>query len=343
MAQSEHQIQIQTSDIQFTLEARKRESILETTQRTHHKTPNACRAGTCEICQATLLQGSVFNRKTHTILKANTNQPITVLCCQCEPVSDITLHMSDILKPGEWPIHTVAAQIIENTPLNQDVNRVMLRLPAGKSIGYHAGQYLEIKIGDKQCPFSIANAPPQDPDKAREIELHIRFMDDSDDLQQLKVMLEKQSTLEITLPMGDCVYQENDASALLFLGGSTGFAPLKALIEDCFQRGVAKPMYFYFGARQASDLYLPELPEQWARDHANFTYVPVLSEPKGDWQGRKGLVHKAVMEDFKDISSMDIYAGGSPAMVYAAFDAFPEIGLNPERMYSDVFAYAPRG
>ena len=52
-----------------------------------------------------------------------------------------------------------------------------------------------------------------------------------------------------------------------------------------------------------------------AREHANFTFVPVLSEPDADWQGRIGFVHEAVLADFPDLSGFDLYMAGPPPMV----------------------------
>src|SRR5450755_1452664 len=36
---------------------------------------------------------------------------------------------------------------------------------------------------------------------------------------------------------------------------ATGFAPIKSIVEDAFARGVARPMWLYWGVRKRSDLY----------------------------------------------------------------------------------------
>jgi CDP-4-dehydro-6-deoxyglucose reductase len=74
-------------------------------------------------------------------------------------------------------------------------------------------------------------------------------------------------------------------------------------------------MHIYWGAKARVDLYLNALPEQWAAEHANISYVPVLSEPAADdhWTGRSGLVHQAVIADFPDLSGHQVYACGAPA------------------------------
>ena len=92
--------------------------------------------------------------------------------------------------------------------------------------------------------------------------------------------------------------------------------------------------------RSRRDLYLPELPQQWVEDHPNFSFVPVLSEPDDDWEGRKGFVHEAVLQDITDLPAHDIYMAGPPVMVKAGRDAFSEAGVPDAQLHYDSFEYA---
>ena len=68
--------------------------------------------------------------------------------------------------------------------------------------------------------------------------------------------------------------------------------------------------------------------------------TPVLSEPKDTdgWPGRVGLVHRAVLEDFPDLSSFDVYACGSPGLIEAAFSDFTQAaGLPADRFFAESF------
>jgi CDP-4-dehydro-6-deoxyglucose reductase len=127
---------------------------------------------------------------------------------------------------------------------------------------------------------------------------------------------------------------------MLFLGGGTGFAPIKGLLEHAFHLGLEQPMTLYWGVRAARDLYLPELPERWAAEHPNFRWVPVLSEPDPEWTGRRGYVHEAALEDHPDIAAYDVYMSGPPAMVEAGRAAFEGRGLSADHIFSDAFEYA---
>jgi NAD(P)H-flavin reductase len=96
--------------------------------------------------------------------------------------------------------------------------------------------------------------------------------------------------------------------------------------------------------RSLTDLYVPELPRQWEREHANFKFVPVLSEPAPEdhWENRIGLVHEAILQDFPDLSGHQVYACGSVKMVQAAQPAFLAKGMSQDDCFSDAFRLAPQ-
>ena len=83
------------------------------------------------------------------------------------------------------------------------------------------------------------------------------------------------------------------------------------------KRGIRRPAKLYWGARSRADIYLPTLLATWQAQANWLKLVPVLSEPDADWQGRRGLVHSAVMQDLPDLSLCQVYACGNPLMIKA--------------------------
>jgi CDP-4-dehydro-6-deoxyglucose reductase, E3 len=127
---------------------------------------------------------------------------------------------------------------------------------------------------------------------------------------------------------------------MIFVAGGTGFAPIKAQIEHAFHHGVDRQVVLYWGVRSLKDLYMRDLPAQWQAGHDNFSFVPVLSDPlEADaWQGRVGLVHQAVLDDFRDLSGYQVYACGAAAMTDIAKKTFVEERALPEdEFYCDAF------
>ena len=130
---------------------------------------------------------------------------------------------------------------------------------------------------------------------------------------------------------------------LVLVAGATGFAPVKSMVEHAFHIKMKRRIILYWGVRSRKDLYLAELPRRWAAEHANFTFVPVLSDakPEDEWTGRTGLVHEAILADFPDLTGYQIYACGSAKMVEAAHPAFQAHGLAQDDCFSDAFKLAP--
>jgi NAD(P)H-flavin reductase len=145
-------------------------------------------------------------------------------------------------------------------------------------------------------------------------------------------------------PIGAFTLREDSTKPIIFVAGATGFAPVKSMLEQAFQSDLKRDMILYWGVRSRRDLYLGKLAEQWAREHSNFRFVPVLSEPRpeDEWAGRTGLVHEAILADFPDLSAHQVYACGSVQMVQAAYPAFVKQGIASDDCFSDAFHLSPQ-
>ena len=238
---------------------------------------------------------------------------------------------------------TCSISLIEN--YNEDTRRVLLNLPPNEAVSFRAGQYLQVLLPEKKCPFSIASSPHLE----GQVELHVRPTPGSDDSTAIESLLDKAAKsktteIEIEMPLGDCYVTEAPDRPLLLLAASTGITQMKSIVEFLEPNGFKHPVYLYWGVPAARDLYLSDLCESWAQKHDNFHYIPVVSEPETspDWQGKTGLVGEVALKDLDEVSNMTVFVSGGPAMVYATLDAFVERGMPEENMKSDIFSYAPR-
>ena len=150
-------------------------------------------------------------------------------------------------------------------------------------------------------------------------------------------------TLRCEGPLGSFTLREDSERPIIFVAGSTGFAPVKSMVEYAFHAGLKRPMHLYWGVNSLKDLYMKELPERWAAEHDNFSFIPVVSEPAPEdhWQGRTGTAHQAILEDFPDMTGSEVYACGSVGMVESAHSAFLQKGMAQDRCLSDAFTLAP--
>jgi CDP-4-dehydro-6-deoxyglucose reductase len=232
---------------------------------------------------------------------------------------------------------------------NANTRKVILELPAdapkssrGRKPGayFKAGQYLNIVLPSRSCPFSIASSP----DITDTIELHIRPTPGSEESVEIESLLDQGTFLDIDMPVGDCYIEQPASTPLILMAASTGISQMKSIIEFLIPRLNNQPIWLYWGVLSADDLYLNALCSNWQTQIENFSFIPVVSEPASSpqWSGRTGLLPDAVLEDFALLNDVTVYASGGPGMVYATLDRFTAQGLDKNRMFSDVFSYAPR-
>ena len=231
---------------------------------------------------------------------------------------------------------TITCDVIHIEQLNHHVYRVLLK--PYEPLIFNAGQYIEIVLptGDI-CAFSIANAPHQEL-----VELHIRHNVREALSTKIIEHVNNNKTITILGNKGECSLVEDPNKTIIFIAASTCFAQIKSLLEFAFNKNFKQPLYFYWGVRFVNDFYLKEIPDAWATQHPNFTFVPVVSQKSPKWHGRHGFVHKAVMQDFPTLKDTQVYACGSPNMIYAVRDDFVLHGLDETQFFSDVFDYAQR-
>jgi CDP-4-dehydro-6-deoxyglucose reductase len=84
--------------------------------------------------------------------------------------------------------------------------------------------------------------------------------------------------------------------------------------------------------------------DAWVREQLkempSLRYVPVVSNatPEDNWTGRTGFVHRAVLEDFADLSGHQVYACGAPIVVDSArHDYVALAGLPEDEFFADAF------
>ena len=312
------------------------ETILDAALRHNIGLPYGCRNGRCGSCLATLEAGDVGypSGETGALEGAAAD---ACLVCQAVPASDLVLRVREVESTAQIQTRTLPCRVDKIEQLAHDVVRMYLKLPENQRLQFLAGQYLDFILpnGHRRA-FSIANAPHDD----ERIELHVRHIPGGEFTEQIFNKVQEKAILRIQAPLGSFVLREDSQRPIIFMGGGTGFAPIKGMIEHAFHVGLERPMWLYWGVRSRRDLYLPDLPAQWQRSHGQFRFVPVLSEPDSNWEGRTGFVHQAVTEDHPDMSGFDVYMAGPPVMVEAGRDAFLAAGLTMDHMFSDAFEYA---
>lgn len=328
------------------------DTILAAGQRAGFGFPKACRNGNCGRCAGQLLNGCValpqsqqsqINNpvKTDHVVCAGQLGSDTVLYCIAKALSDCDIAEHLITAPGELPVNTLRCQIADIHPLNYNVSAVTLRLPAGQRIHWYAGQYL--LLGEQQeAAFSIANSVTDD--SGRELLLHIRHEEGNASALALMAELKEHATVLATLPLGERYIDQAPQQPVWFICGSTGFAPARAMIERLAQLQFDLPVRLFRGGRRFEDIYPSQWPAHTLERLKDFQEVIAIdSSPVAGYF--HGMVHEAALATLaasEQPTAPLFHVGGSPAMVWATFDALVAAGVPATQIHSDVFDYAPR-
>ncbi len=331
-----YQVTIQPSGHQFTVESG--QTILEAALDAGFALPYGCRNGACGACKGKILAGEVDygEHQEETLTLEEKNRGHALFCC-ARPLCDLVIEAKEVSAAKDIPVKTLPCRVERLERLCHDVMGIWLKLPSSERLQFLPGQYIDFLLKDgKRRSFSLANAPEDD----ALLELHARHVPGGYFTDHIFNAMKVKDIMRINGPLGSFFLRESDKPAI-FVAGGTGFAPIKSILAHAFHHQVDRQMVLYWGARSLRDLYLPDLPAQWQQAHANFSFIPVLSQPAPEdhWTGRTGLVHEAVLADFTDLSGYQVYACGAPPMVAAARKDFTARGLPAEEFYSDSFEF----
>ncbi|MFG2329826.1 globin domain-containing protein [Streptomyces sp. NPDC048604] len=132
--------------------------------------------------------------------------------------------------------------------------------------------------------------------------------------------------LRLGPPAGSMTVDHSTHNGLLCLGGGTGIAPIKALVEDVAEHGDRRPVEVFYGARSDQDLYDIDT---MLRLQKTFPWLNV--RPVTEQQGR---LPEAVCR-YGPWAEYDAYLSGPLAMIRSGVDVLPGVGIPADRIRHD--------
>jgi CDP-4-dehydro-6-deoxyglucose reductase len=312
-----------------TYEVDEGKSILQAGLDAGHMLPYSCRAGVCRTCRGTVVEGKVDYGAVHeTYLPDRDKAKGYALLCQAKPLSDLTIEVHEVKGVRPRIIPCRVERLDQPAP---DVAVIGLRLPMNENFRFLAGQYIDILMKEgRRRSYSLATRP--DPGGVTALEIHVRHTPGGAFTDHVFGKLKVRDLLRFEGPLGSFYLREDSDKPILMLASGTGFAPIRSICEYAAEKKIARPITLYWGGRLKRDLYQMDIAAAWP----NVKFVPVLSDEK--WEGRTGFVHRAVMEDFPDMSGVQVYACGAPIVVESARRDFSaQCALPADEFYADSF------
>lgn len=316
------------------------ESVLTAALRQGVMLPYSCKNGTCGSCRGIVESGEVhYPFHPPLALERSDFAEGYALMCQAEPVGDLRIKVREIEAVRDIQVRLLPARVLEKKLLAENVVRLRLKLPRAQRLQFLAGQYVDVLLAEgRRRAFSIASCPSLED----EIELHIRHVEGGDFTGYVFDDLNERDILRLEGPLGNFfVRNDQPQRPMIMMGGGTGFAPLKSMIESLLEQGDRREIHLYWGARTVAELYLDELPARWAREKVHIHYRRAIENlpPADGLDAFRGQVHEAVLSEHSDLSGFDVYMSGPPAMIDVSRQAFIEHKLDESRLFYDSFEF----
>ncbi|OKH76955.1 2-polyprenylphenol hydroxylase [Mycobacterium sp. SWH-M1] len=141
--------------------------------------------------------------------------------------------------------------VLEHLRPTRDVS--VIRLKMDHALGYHPGQYVPVQV--PQWPRRWRYLSPSIPaDPAGYVEFHVRSVPGGMVSRAILGEARPGDRWRVSNPHGALEVDRDDGDVLM-VAGSTGLAPLRALIMDLTRFGENPRVHLFFGAKHPCELY----------------------------------------------------------------------------------------
>jgi Na+-transporting NADH:ubiquinone oxidoreductase subunit F len=297
--------------------------------------PSACGGGgTCGQCLVTILEGAGALLPTEAvhITKREAAEGVR-LACQVNIDRDMRIEVpEDVFGVSKW-----LCTVRSNRNVATFIKELIVELPAGETIEFRAGGYIQI-----ECPphrlvysdFDIGEEFRGDWERFKLFELEsvvtreemraysMANYPDEKDIVMLNVRIATpppnvpgappgiMSSYIFNLKAGDYVtvsgpygefFARDSSNEMVFVGGGAGMAPMRSHILDQLLRlGSKRRITFWYGARSLREAFYVDEFDRLAQKYENFEWHLALSEPleEDNWGGATGFVHEVLYENY---------------------------------------------
>jgi 2-polyprenylphenol hydroxylase and related flavodoxin oxidoreductases len=344
-----HTVKFDPVDLE--MEVDEDETILDAAFRQGIALMHGCREGQCAACKSFLIEGDAQMDKYSTFALADyESDEGYVLLCKCHAYSDLTVELINYDEEAlrnAVPLQHLRTRVAAIDAVTHDIVSLRLELITPESFAFKPGQYADILLpdGSGHRSFSMAMTPTS----SATLEFLIKKYPGGLFSGLLEDGLKVGDELELDGPYGSFTLREASKRRVVCIGGGAGMAPILSLLRHMAEAGVDRPVTFYYGARNLSDLfYLDEISRLGER-LTDFRFVPCLSDTwPDDWsavgvQGESGLVTDVFDRLETGVADCDHYLCGPPPMVDAAIALLEANDVPREQIHYDKFTTSVTG
>jgi len=288
--------------------------------------PSSCHSGLCQTCMMQAVSGTVPEQSkaglTDTLAAQNYFLP-----CVCYPQEDIEVVLPDA------NMGKLEAEITDVEYLNTDILGIWIK--PSRPFTYKAGQFINFyKDATTARSYSLASVPALED----ELFLNVRKVPNGLVSGWIFDNLKAGDTVTISEAAGDCFYVPGKPEQnILLIGTGSGLAPLYGIIRDALRNGHTGKISLYHGSYNVDGFYLVDELRMLAQAHANFSYIPCVSEGEAPQGYAMGMVLDVALTDNPDLSGWRVFLCGHPEMVKSAQQKTFFAGASMREIFADPF------
>ena len=296
--------------------------------------PSACGGkGSCGVCTLTVTDGggAILPTELSHISRGEARDGVR-LSCQVKVKQDMAIE----LPPEVFSVKQWRCKVRSNDNVATFIKELVLELPAGESVPFRAGGYIQIEappstvnyadfhvdeeyradwdkfnlwryVSTLEEPVTRAYSMANFPEERGIIMLNVRVASPPPrapegtppgKMSSYLFNLKPGDDVTISGPFGEFFAKETQAE-MMFIGGGAGMAPMRSHIFDQLKRlNSERKMTFWYGARSWRETFYNEEYDKLAEEHENFDWHLALSDPQPEdnWEGPTGFIHNVLYD-----------------------------------------------
>lgn len=298
--------------------------------------PSACGGkGSCGVCTLTVTDGggAILPTELSHISRGEARDGVR-LSCQVKVKQDMAIE----LPPEVFSVKQWRCKVRSNDNVATFIKELVLELPAGESVPFRAGGYIQIEappstvnyadfhvdeeyradwdkfnlwryVSTLEEPVTRAYSMANFPEERGIIMLNVRVASPPPrapegtppgKMSSYIFNLKPGDDVTISGPFGEFFAKETQAE-MMFIGGGAGMAPMRSHIFDQFRRlSTSRKVSYWYGARSLREAFYIDDFDSIAKESDNFSWHLALSEPlpEDDWTGHTGFIHQVVLDNY---------------------------------------------
>jgi len=355
------------------------ETLLSVLARNQIFIPSACGGkGSCGVCKVDVREGggSILPTETSFVSRGEQKRGCR-LACQVKVKHDMRIEVA----PEIFDVRKWECTVLHNRNVSTFIKELKLALPEGEDVPFRAGGYVQIQCPPHEISFREFDVEPDFREEWDRFDLwrfrsvvgepveraysmanyplergillftiRIAFPPDyREDIPPGKMSswlfnLKPGDKVTVSGPYGE-FFARDSGKEMCFVAAGAGMAPMRSHIFDQLLRLKSqRRMVFWYSARNLKEAFYIDEFNQLAREHPNFQWHIVLSEPRPEdnWTGPVGLVRHNVLRDMylknhPAPEDIEYYLCGPKVMNDAVIKLAMDYGVDRENILLDDF------